>query len=190
MSTVRHLPVASPDAEASDSPLFQVGDLAKAAGKTVRAIHHYETVGLIEPSARSKGRYRLYDQNAVTRLRWIGKLHDLGMSLGEIQSVIRAWEGAPSAPEAMATVRSVYAARLAETRAQVAKLTALESELDASIRYLDTCETCDPEELVASCSQCRHHTSADKEPELVRGIHGGCASHRLRPFSHLVGAAE
>ena len=36
--------------------LLQVGDLAKASGKTVRAIHHNEELGLLQPHARSKGR--------------------------------------------------------------------------------------------------------------------------------------
>ena len=71
MGSIRHLPVAS---KAPDFPfqggddgehLLQVGDVAKASGKTVRAIHHYEEVGLLRPHARSKGRYRLYDQAAL-----------------------------------------------------------------------------------------------------------------------------
>jgi hypothetical protein len=70
-------------ADGGDERLLQVGDIAKATGKTVRAIHHYEEMGLLTPHARSKGRYRLYDQNALTRVRWIGKLHDLGLSLTE-----------------------------------------------------------------------------------------------------------
>src|ERR1041384_2231185 len=115
MPTVRHLPIASHsarrspssvgvtrvsppnwssalapsdadhDGQGSSEQLLQVGDLARASGKTVRAIHHYEEVGLLKPHARSKGRYRLYDQAAVTRVRWIGKLHDLGLSLSQIQ---------------------------------------------------------------------------------------------------------
>src|SRR6476646_10222455 len=68
--------------------LLQVGDIAKATGKTVRAIHHYEEVGLLRPHARSKGRYRLYDQAALHRVRWIGKLHDLGLSLAQIQDMV------------------------------------------------------------------------------------------------------
>src|SRR5262249_44340662 len=105
MRSVRHLPVAAaaspelileargeaPGPDGTDERgedgegLLQVGDIAKASGKTVRAIHHYEDVGLLRPHARSKGRYRLYDQGAVARVRWIGKLHDLGLSLAEIQ---------------------------------------------------------------------------------------------------------
>ncbi|HZF47138.1 MAG TPA: MerR family transcriptional regulator [Polyangiaceae bacterium] len=157
---------------------FQVGDLAKATGKTVRAIHHYEEVGLLQPHARSKGRYRLYDNAALTRIRWISKLHDLGMSLAQIQQLLKAWEAAPSAPGAMAKIRGIYLQKLEETRAQIERLGALERELRASIDYLDTCDTCDPAELVRACTKCNVHTSSQLEPELVAGIHGGNGNGR------------
>lgn len=155
----------------SSEALLQVGDIARAVGKTVRAIHHYEEVGLLRPHARSKGRYRLYDAGAVTRVRWIGKLHDLGLSLAQIQEIVAAWERAGSAPEAMGKVRAIYLQKLEETRAQIARLSSLERELVASIDYLDTCDTCDPDELVAACTDC--HVHHEEEPELVAGIYGG-----------------
>lgn len=153
--------------------LLQVGDIAKASGKTVRAIHHYEEVGLLRPHARSKGRYRLYDHAALTRVRWIGKLHDLGLSLSQIQQIVSTWESSPSAPEAMAKIRGIYQQKLEETRAQIAHLASLERELVASLTYLDTCDTCDPAELVFACACCNHHEKTQAEPELVAGIHGG-----------------
>lgn len=166
-----------------DERLLQVGDIAKAAGKTVRAIHHYEQVGLLRPHARSKGRFRLYDQAALTRLRWIGKMHDLGLSLPQIQQIVEAWERAPSAPGAMAQIRGVYRDKLEQTRAQIKRLAALEREIAASLDYLETCQTCDPAELVAACSNCNHHDRSlqgnPSQPEMVAGIHGGrcgCAS--------------
>src|SRR5512133_1824872 len=143
MRPIRHLPVAPPppasrtaavddgdrvdmeEVEAQDEcgeKLLQVGDIAKVSGKTVRAIHHYEEVGLLQPHARSKGRYRLYDQAALNRVRWIGKLHDLGLSLSQIQELLRAWETAPSAPGAMGRIRAIYQQKLEETRAQIAHL--------------------------------------------------------------------
>ncbi len=187
MREVRHLPLApAPDAEngarvvqlvseppESDCGMLQVGDLARAAGKTVRAIHHYEEVGLLQPSARSKGGYRLYDQAALTRIRWIGKLHDLGLSLSEIQEMVRIWEAAPSAPGAMAKIRGVYQQKLEETRAQIANLAKLERELEASIDYLDTCDTCDPARLVHACVACDQHACDHQAPELVAGFHAG-----------------
>ncbi|MFO0756772.1 MAG: MerR family transcriptional regulator [Byssovorax sp.] len=161
--------------------LLQVGDLARVSGKTVRAIHHYEEVGLLRPHARSKGRYRLYDQSAVNRVRWIGKLHDLGLSLAQIEEIVRTWESAPSAPGAMAKIRGVYAQKLEETRAQIAHLATLERELSASIDYLDTCDTCDPAEIIKACTSCNvHDKSQQPEPELVAGIHGG-NGYRVAP---------
>src|ERR1700722_2323345 len=58
--------------------LMQIGDLARETGKTVRAIHLYEELGLLSPAARSKGRFRLYSQDALMRIRWIGKLQSMG----------------------------------------------------------------------------------------------------------------
>src|SRR4051812_48388466 len=155
-------------APGGEEKLIQVGDIAKASGKTVRAIHHYEELGLLQPHGRSKGRYRLYDETALARVAWIGKMHDLGLSLGQIQEMVRSWESAPSAPGAMAHMRGVYKKKLEDTRAQIAHLRQLERELLASLDYLDTCDTvCDPDEIVRACSNCSHHDKAQREPELV-----------------------
>lgn len=159
------------DGDGEGERLLQVGELAKAAGKTVRAIHHYEEVGLLTPHARSKGRYRLYDQAALARIRWIGKLHDLGLSLAQIQAIVSTWERSPSAPHAMAHIKSIYAQKLEETRAQIAHLSSLERELVASIAYLDTCDRCEPDEIVDACTACSHHEPNERAPELVSGIH-------------------
>ena len=156
--------------------LLQVGDLAKAGGKTVRAIHLYEELGLLTPHARSKGRYRLFGHDALVRVRWIGKLQELGLTLAQIQTIVKAWEEAPSAPGAMRLMRDSYRTRLAETRAQIARLRALESELASSLSYLDTCDTCDPARLLDACVACDQHQCDHHAPELVAGFHAG---HRL-----------
>ena len=166
-------PVEPLETDGQGEKLLQVGDIAKATGKTVRAIHHYEEVGLLRPHARSKGRYRLYDQAALARVRWIGKLHDLGLSLGQIQELVELWETSPSAPDAMGRMRAIYTQKLEETRAQIAHLATLEHELEASIEYLDTCDTCDPAALVRACSCCNLHDKTKPEPHLVAGIHAG-----------------
>ena len=152
-----------------DEGLLQVGDLAKLCGKTVRAIHLYEELGLVRPHARSKGRYRLFSADAVVRVRWIGKLQDLGLSLSTIQTIVREWEASPSAPFAMAKMRDVYRSKLASTRVQIVRLQALEAELSASLKYLETCDTCDPARLIPACTSCEMH-SESQAPELVAGF--------------------
>lgn len=153
-----------------DIELLQVGDLARIAGKTVRAIHLYEEMGLLKPHARSKGRYRLFSRDSVIRVRWIGKLQSLGLSLPAIQTIVREWESSPSAPGAMAKMRDVYRQKLKETRAQLEQLKALESELADSLRYLEACDVCDPERLLNACACCDLHDRNHHPPELVAGF--------------------
>ena len=76
--------------------LLKVGELAKRTGKTVRAVHLYEELGLLTPAVRSKGGFRLYSGKALKRIEWIQKLQDLGFSLTEIKAVLRDWEGPPT----------------------------------------------------------------------------------------------
>jgi MerR family copper efflux transcriptional regulator len=150
--------------------LVQIGDLAKDAGKTVRAVHLYEELGLLRPAGRSKGRFRLYGPDAFVRVRWIGKMQDLGFSLTEIQGVVKEWEELGSAPRAMVRMREAYRSKLEETREQLRKLQGLEHELEASVHYLDTCEVCDPARLLSACSHCDRHECGQEAPELVLGF--------------------
>ena len=150
--------------------LMQVGDLAHETGKTVRAIHLYEELGLLTPAARSKGRYRLYGAEALMRIRWIGKLQEMGFSLGDIQTIVREWPRAGSAPGAMKSMREVYTRKLEETRLQRRRLEALEQELHATLQYLDTCDVCDPERLLSFCKACDRHSCESHVPELVAGF--------------------
>jgi DNA-binding transcriptional MerR regulator len=157
--------------EESEEALLQVGDLARLCGKTVRAIHLYEELGLLRPHARSKGRYRLFSHDAVVRVRWIGKLQELGLSLPTIQGALREWEASPSAPGAMAKMREVYRQKLESTREQIRRLQALETELADSLKYLETCDTCSPIRLTEACTCCDLHADDQLQPELVAGFH-------------------
>jgi DNA-binding transcriptional MerR regulator len=150
--------------------LMQIGDLARETGRTVRAIHLYEELGLLTPAGRSKGRYRLYGRESLVRIRWIGQLQELGFSLGDIQTIVREWERIPSAPGAMKRMREVYARKLEETRAQRRRLEQLEHEIEASLGYLDACDVCDPQRLLSACECCDLHDKETNVPDLVRGF--------------------
>lgn len=65
-------------------PLVRVGDLAAAAGLTVRALHHYEQIGLLRPSARTAAGHRMYGPEAIERLYRIIRLRRVGLSLDQI----------------------------------------------------------------------------------------------------------
>jgi DNA-binding transcriptional MerR regulator len=64
--------------------LLKIGELAKRTGLTVRALHHYDGIGLLSPSARSDAGYRLYNQVDIARLHRIQALRRFGLSLADI----------------------------------------------------------------------------------------------------------
>ena len=76
--------------------MLKIGELAKRTGVTIRALRHYDEIGLLTPSARSPGRYRLYDQEDVGKLYRIQALARLDLPLADIQRVLGA--GAASLP--------------------------------------------------------------------------------------------
>jgi DNA-binding transcriptional MerR regulator len=156
-----------------EKPL-RVGELARRTGKTVRALHLYEELGLLQPIHRSKGGFRLYAPSAVQRVEWIQKLQDAGFSLQQLQQLRGMVESADVAQLAMTQVREIFEERLAETRAQIAKLAQLEKELQASLSYLDGCKTCEPVHQTGECGTCNHHGhDGVQQPILVAGIHRG-----------------
>jgi DNA-binding transcriptional MerR regulator len=64
-------------------PPWKVGELARRTGLSVRALHHYDEIGLLSPSHRSESGYRLYTEADVMRLQQIRSLRTLGFSLVE-----------------------------------------------------------------------------------------------------------
>ena len=66
---------------------YTVGSLAKLAGVTVRALHHYEDEGLLHPERTSSG-YRRYGAADVERLQQILLLRSCGLSLGDIRAAL------------------------------------------------------------------------------------------------------
>jgi DNA-binding transcriptional MerR regulator len=155
----------------SDEKLLRIGQLAELCGKTVRALHLYEEMGLLKPMQRSKGGFRLYPPAAVNRVQWISRLQDADVSLGELQSLLRDLEGEHVGTAAMQRVRELFERKLAEVREQRRKLEQLEAELVAGLQYLDGCKRCGPEHSTSECDGCRLHGHDGTEPLMVAGIH-------------------
>ncbi|WP_322040350.1 SAM-dependent methyltransferase [Burkholderia diffusa] len=65
---------------------LKIGELAKKAGLSVRALHHYDAIGLLSPSQRTDGGARLYGQDDLIRLHRIEALKRFGYSLPDIKA--------------------------------------------------------------------------------------------------------
>ena len=151
--------------------LMRIGALADKAGRTQRTLHFYEELGLLTPVGRTKGGFRLYDQDSLVRIHWISRLQDLGFSLPEIKVFLVELRSAQSAPEMMQSLEGFYAQKREETQAQLARLQALDAELGGALDYLAGCKTCAPATEKSACSGCETGEHAEFEaPALVAAV--------------------
>ena len=70
--------------------MYMVSEAAALSGVSVRALHHYDAIGLLQPSARSDADYRLYGPDQIRTLRRIRRYRALAFSLDEIKELLGA----------------------------------------------------------------------------------------------------
>src|ERR1700752_993848 len=63
---------------------WRIGEGATATGLTVRALHHYDQIGLVVPSGRTAGGHRLYTDADLVVLYQVTALRQLGLPLDQI----------------------------------------------------------------------------------------------------------
>ena len=72
---------------------YQIGEVAERTGLTQRTLRFYEERGLVNPSERMDGGFRLYSDDDVERIQFIKRLQDLlGFKLSEIKEMVDAEE--------------------------------------------------------------------------------------------------
>lgn len=107
---------------------WKIGELARTTGLTVRALHHYDHIGLLSPSLRTGAGHRLYTASDVARLYRVCLLRRLGFPLERITSVLEDpdWQlGAAIQRHLQQTQdRAAIAARLCS------RLTVMAAEID------------------------------------------------------------
>ncbi|MDN5570610.1 MAG: HEAT repeat domain-containing protein [Propionibacteriaceae bacterium] len=70
------------------SEWLRIGEVARRAGLTLRTLRHYDDLGLLVPSGRSSGDYRMYSPDDLRRLLAIQHLKSLGLGLPEIAAAL------------------------------------------------------------------------------------------------------
>ena len=71
-----------------DDEALTVGRAAQILGVSVRTLHHWDRIGLAEPTARSWAGYRLYGREDIARLQQVLVYREVGLSLSEIREII------------------------------------------------------------------------------------------------------
>lgn len=67
----------------------QIGEVAERVDLSLRTIRYYEEIGLVSPSGRTEGGFRLYTESDIDRLRTVKSLKPLGMPLELISEILQ-----------------------------------------------------------------------------------------------------
>lgn len=126
---------------------MRISQLAERSGVPATTLRFYESSGLLA-SARSAAGYRLYGDDAVERLAFIGAAKHLGLALGEVAELLTVWESG-ACTEVKANLRPRIAHRIGEAEARSAQLAAFTATLRQALAHLDAlpdrATRCDPE---------------------------------------------
>lgn len=72
---------------------MHIGELAERAAMSLRTIRHYDEVGLLVPSGRTSGGFRVYTEQDLERLLVIRRMKPLGFTLDEMAELLRVVDG-------------------------------------------------------------------------------------------------
>lgn len=126
---------------------MRISQLAERVGVPATTLRFYETSGLL-PADRTASGYRLYGEDAVERLAFIGAAKHLGLPLEEIAELLSVWESG-ACREVKADLRPRIASRLAAAEERTAELAAFTATLRAALEHLDALPDrtgrCDPQ---------------------------------------------
>lgn len=120
-----------------------IGELAKVTGVAARTVRFYEAKGILPEPDRSSAGYRIYDFQAVNRLKFLRRAQRAGLTLDEIRSVV-ALRDTGEAP--CIHTRSLLEARRREVSERLRELEELRDELD---RLVENGIGIGPEQCVA-----------------------------------------
>ena len=98
---------------------YTVGQLAALAHVTVRALHHYDEIGLLTPSGRTEAGYRRYNERDLERLQQLLFYRELGFPLDQIATLL---DGDTAPQVHLQTQRQLLTERIARLQAMVSAI--------------------------------------------------------------------
>jgi DNA-binding transcriptional MerR regulator len=129
-----------------DVDLVQIGVMAERVGLSLRTVRYYEEMGLVEPTTRTAGGFRLYGPDQEERLRVLKAMKPLGFTLEEMRDLVLLLDGASRAragsrralalAERIDALRQEIALRRTNLLDQVQATTQISNALDTAARDL------------------------------------------------------
>lgn len=111
-----------------------IGKLATETDVTTDTVRHYEKEGLLAPATKTGAGYRLYDEDAVRRLRFIRQAQQCGFSLTEIRELLTLKN---SDAACCKDVKSVAIAKKLQLEHKIRALQAMSGALSGLITICD-----------------------------------------------------
>jgi DNA-binding transcriptional MerR regulator len=112
--------------------LMRIGEVARGAGVSVRAVRYYEQQGLLAPERSSSGQ-RLYREHAVTLVRFFQQMYAAGLTSQRIAELLPCWDTGHTDAEQRAMLR----AERDRIQSRIDDLQAARDRLDEIIRITD-----------------------------------------------------
>ena len=112
----------------SSSPVFNIGEAARASGVSAKMIRHYESIGLIGAARRTDAGYRVYTSQDVRVLQFVHRGRALGFSLDQIRDLLALWR---DKDRASADVRALARTHIDELNRKIAEMEAMRRTLES-----------------------------------------------------------
>lgn len=101
-------------------PVMHIGEVATRTELSLRSLRHWEEVGLLRPSGRTDGGFRLYTEADVDKILAIRRMKPLGFSIEEMKAVMSDLEALED-PAVGGDSREAARRRLAEVQEDAAE---------------------------------------------------------------------
>ena len=122
--------------------LWSIGELAKASGVTVRALHHYDEIGVLPVREKTGSGHRRYTEEDLRRLYRVRALRTLGLPLEEIRKVL-AGSG-----DDLASLRGLLRRQLAALTEQAGQVRLLQRQIQDLLDRMEESSLPGPEEFM------------------------------------------
>ena len=154
---------------------WSIGELARATGMTVRALYHYDEIGLLTPSERTASGHRRYTERDLHRLHRVRALRALGLSLQEIADVLDGRAGAS------AVLRELLAARLRSLDEHAQRIRLLQRRIRELLARLDGSRVPDPDQLMTILETMAvfDHYFTQEQQEMLAGRRAELGAERI-----------
>ncbi|MFE3824314.1 MerR family transcriptional regulator [Streptomyces sp. NPDC059092] len=116
---------------------MRIGELARRAGTTTRALRYYESRGLL-PARRAVNGYRAYDESDLLLLRQIRTLQDFGFDLEETRPFVECLRAGHPAGDSCPASLDVYRRKLTELDGLIDQLVSVRAQVGEQLARAET----------------------------------------------------